>query len=126
MPEHHDHDQAQDEKLGIVDFPTSCIPQSQAGIARAMLGDLLLLEHKPNEALVEYRTARKLSLNRLNGLLSAGSLAEQACKPEEARTYCKAAALQTNNGATNTRPELARAVQFASTSYAAQSPAITR
>lgn len=81
--------------------------------AREMLGDLFLAEHKPDEALVEYRTALKLSPNRLNGLLSAGNAAEQAHHPDEARAYYKTAARQTNNSATSTRTELAHAVQFA-------------
>lgn len=81
--------------------------------AREMLGDLFLAEHKPDEALVEYRTALKLSPNRLNGLLSAGNAAEQAHHLDEARAYYKAAARQTNNSATSTRTELAHAVQFA-------------
>ena len=65
----------QQDKLGQdeVDIP-----------AREMLGDLLLLEHKPAEALAEYRVALKLSPNRLNGLLSAGNAAEQAGLPDRA------------------------------------------
>src|ERR1700733_15170863 len=71
----------QQDKLGQaeVDIP-----------AREMLGDLLLLENKPEEALTEYRVALKLSPNRLNGLLSAGEAAEQAKKPEEARAFYRA------------------------------------
>ncbi len=76
----------QQDKLGQmeVDIP-----------AREMLGDLLLLQHKPEEALTEYRMALKLSPNRLNGLLSAGEAAEQAKQPEEARAFYNAAAQQT-------------------------------
>ena len=76
----------QQDKLGQaeVDIP-----------AREMLGDLLLLEEKPVEALTEYRVALKLSPNRLNGLLSAGEAAEQAKRPEEARAFYSAAAKQT-------------------------------
>ncbi len=93
----------QQDKLGQneVDIP-----------AREMLGDLLLMEQKPEAALVEYRVALKLSPNRLNGLLGAGNAAEQAKLPEEARTFYRTAAQQTNNGAQSQRPELARAVQF--------------
>jgi tetratricopeptide (TPR) repeat protein len=77
-----------------------------------MLGDLLLMEGKPDAALGEYRVALKLSPNRLNGLLGAGTAAEQAKQPEQAREYYRAAAKQTENGAHSQRPELARAVEF--------------
>jgi tetratricopeptide (TPR) repeat protein len=80
--------------------------------AREMLGDLLLMQHKPEEALAEYRIALKLSPNRLNGLLSAGEAAEQAKQPEEARSFYKAAAQQTGSGAHSQRPQLAHAVQI--------------
>jgi tetratricopeptide (TPR) repeat protein len=93
----------QQDKLGQneVDIP-----------AREMLGDLLMMEHKPEDALVEYRVALKLSPNRLNGLLGAGGAALQAKRPEQAREYYRAAAQQTDNGAHSQRPELARAVEF--------------
>jgi tetratricopeptide (TPR) repeat protein len=93
----------QQDKLGQneVDIP-----------AREMLGDLLLMEGKPDAALGEYRVALKLSPNRLNGLLGAGTAAEQAKQPEQAREYYRAAAKQTENGAHSQRPELARAVEF--------------
>jgi tetratricopeptide (TPR) repeat protein len=93
----------QQDKLGQmeVDIP-----------AREMLGDLLLLQHQPEEALTEYRVALKLSPNRLNGLLSAGEAAAQANKPDEARSFYKAAAQQTGSGAHSQRPELAHAVQI--------------
>jgi tetratricopeptide (TPR) repeat protein len=79
--------------------------------AREMLGDLLLLEHKPAEALTEYRVALKLSPNRLNGLLSAGIAAEQAGLPDEARAFYKAAAKQTDLGVYSKRSELVYAVK---------------
>jgi tetratricopeptide (TPR) repeat protein len=93
----------QQDKLGQgeVDIP-----------AREMLGDLLLMEHKPDAALTEYRVALKLSPNRLNGLLGAGAAAEQAKLPDQARDYYRAAAQQTDNGAHSQRPEVARAVEF--------------
>ena len=96
----------QQDKLGQeeVDIP-----------AREMLGDLLLLEHKPAEALTEYRVALKESPNRLNGMLSAGDAAEQAGLPEEARAFYKAAARQTDFGKNSQRPELARAVKLTET-----------
>jgi tetratricopeptide (TPR) repeat protein len=94
----------QQDKLGQeeVDIP-----------AREMLGDILLLEHKPTEALAEYRVALKESPNRLNGLLSAGNAAEQAGLPDEARGFYKTAARQTDFGRHSQRPELAQAVKIA-------------
>jgi len=89
--------------------------------AREMLGDLLLLEHKPAEALAEYRVALKLSPNRLNGLLSAGNAAEQAGLPDQARAFYGTAARQTSSGANSARPELAHAVQVAGTAVAEKS-----
>jgi hypothetical protein len=101
----------QQDKLGQdeVDIP-----------AREMLGDLLLLEHRPGEALAEYRVALKLSPNRLNGLLSAGNAAEQTGLAEQARAFYGAAARQTSSGANSARPELAHAVQIAGTAVAAK------
>jgi tetratricopeptide (TPR) repeat protein len=94
----------QQDKLGQdeVDIP-----------ARGMLGDLLLLEHKPAGALAEYQVALKKSPNRLNGLLSAGQAADEAGRPEEARAFYKAAAQQTNFGRQSQRPDLAHAVKIA-------------
>jgi tetratricopeptide (TPR) repeat protein len=99
----------QQDKLGQmeVDIP-----------AREMLGDLLLMENKPTEALTEYRVALKLSPNRLNGLLSAGEAAEEAKQPEEARSFYRAAAKQTGSGAHTQRPEVAHAVKVASATVA--------
>jgi tetratricopeptide (TPR) repeat protein len=79
--------------------------------AREMLGDLLMLENKPEEALVEYHTALKLSPNRLNGLLSAGQAAEQAKHTDEAMNYYRLAAQQTDSGKHSQRNDLARAVK---------------
>jgi hypothetical protein len=99
----------QQDKLGQmeVDIP-----------AREMLGDLIVLEDKPAEALTEYRVALKLSPNRLNGLLSAGEAAEQAKRPDEARGFYSAAARQTDGGAHTQRPEVAHAVKMADATVA--------
>jgi tetratricopeptide (TPR) repeat protein len=94
----------QQDKLGQneVDIP-----------AREMLGDLLMLENKPGEALAEYRVALKLSPNRLNGLLSAGEAAEQAGLSEEARMFYKKAAEQTYFAGHSERPALMHAAEVA-------------
>jgi hypothetical protein len=100
----------QQDKLGQmeVDIP-----------AREMLGDILLMEHEPEKALVEYRVSLKLSPNRLNGLLSAGQAAEMAKQPDAARQYYLAAAQQTGGGAHSQRPELAHAVAQSQAAVAA-------
>jgi tetratricopeptide (TPR) repeat protein len=99
----------QQDKLGQaeVDIP-----------AREMLGDLLLLENKPTEALTEYKAALQLSPNRLNGLLSAGEAAELAKRPEESLSFYSAAAKQTDLGAHTQRPEVAHAVKMADATVA--------
>jgi tetratricopeptide (TPR) repeat protein len=101
----------QQDKLGQgeVDIP-----------AREMLGDLLMMEKKPEAALVEYKVALKLSPNRLNGLLSAGMAAEEDKRPEEARAFYAAAARQTDFGKTSDRPELAHAVKVAGSTETAR------
>jgi hypothetical protein len=96
----------QQDKLGQreVDIP-----------AREMLGDLLMMQNKPEQALVEYKIALKHSPNRLNGLLSAGVAAEDAKKPEEERAFYTTAAQQTNFGKTSQRADVAHAVKVAGT-----------
>jgi tetratricopeptide (TPR) repeat protein len=93
----------QQDKLGQgeVDIP-----------AREMLGDLLLALHRPEEALAEYKSALKLSPNRLNGLLGAGAAAEAVHNEAAAKSFYEQAAHITDNGAHTTRPSVAHAVEF--------------
>jgi tetratricopeptide (TPR) repeat protein len=93
----------QQDKLGQgeVDIP-----------AREMLGDLLLALHRPEQALVEYKSALKLSPNRLNGLLGAGAAAEALNNQPEAKTFYEQAAHITDNGAHTGRPSVAHAIAF--------------
>ncbi len=93
----------QQDKLGQgeVDIP-----------AREMLGDLLLSLDKPQEALAEYQVALKLSPNRLNGLLSAGTAAEAVGDQALAKSYYEQVSRNTDNGAHTNRPAVAHAVQF--------------
>ena len=104
----------QQDKLGQgeVDIP-----------AREMLGDLLMLEQKPAAALAEYAIALKLSPNRLNGLLGAGSAAEAAGDKKLAAVFYSQAAHNTGHGAHTSRPEVAHAIQF---SEAAQTAVAAR
>jgi tetratricopeptide (TPR) repeat protein len=93
----------QQDKLGQheVDIP-----------AREMLGDLLMMLQKPQDALSEYLIALQLSPNRLNGLLSAGSAAEAARDTDMATRFYADAARNTHDAATSKRPELLHAVAF--------------
>jgi tetratricopeptide (TPR) repeat protein len=77
--------------------------------SREMLADMLLESGQPQEALVEYRQALKLSPNRFNGLFGAGSAAEAAGETVEARRYYAALLKSTGDGAGSDRPEIAHA-----------------
>jgi tetratricopeptide (TPR) repeat protein len=94
----------QQDKLGQyeVDIP-----------AREMLGDLLTLLQRPEDALAEYAVALQLSPNRLNGLLSAGAAAEAANKPLFAAKFYNEAARNTHGAASSKRPQLLHAVAYA-------------
>lgn len=82
--------------------------------AREMLADMLLEAKRPEEALVEYGHALKLSPNRFNGLYDAGQAAEAAGNRAEAGRYYTALLESTGNGARSTRPEIAHAKAFVS------------
>ena len=101
----------QQDKLGQdeVDIP-----------AREMLGDLLLLEHKPAEALAEYRVALKVEPQSSQRLAERGKCRRAGRTSDQARPFYGAAVLQTDSGANSARPELAHAVQVAGTAVAAK------
>jgi tetratricopeptide (TPR) repeat protein len=86
--------------------------------AREMLGDVLLIEGHPQEALAQYRVALQLSPNRLNALLSAATAAQQAGHPTDARAYNTLVAEQTANGVSTHRPDVTQAVQAATATAA--------
>lgn len=90
----------QQDKLGQgeVDIPS-----------REMLGDLLMLLHQPAAALTEYKTALKLSPNRLNGLLSAGAAADAVGQKSDAKMYYAAAWHNTHDGHATQRVQPAKA-----------------
>jgi tetratricopeptide (TPR) repeat protein len=54
---------------------------------RELLGDLLLEEQQPAQALNEYETSFKSTPNRLRGLYGAGKAAEVAKQQDKAATY---------------------------------------
>lgn len=78
--------------------------------AREMLGELLLAQGKPREALAEYTASMKLSPNRLNGLLGAARAAVAAGDERSARTYYERA-LDLAKGS-DARPELKQARSY--------------
>ncbi len=80
--------------------------------AREMLGDLLMQLHRPQEALAEYKTALKLSPNRLNGLIAAGQAAQAADNIPEASTFYAQVARNTVNGKDVQRAYVTEAIAF--------------
>lgn len=55
--------------------------------ARELLGDMYLLQDKPEEAVIAYQETLKISPNRFNSLYGAGQAAVLAGKDEMGRTY---------------------------------------
>jgi tetratricopeptide (TPR) repeat protein len=82
--------------------------------AREMFADMLQEFGQPHQALAEYAVALKLSPNRLNGLYNAGRAAEAAGDKPKAASYYTALLKSTSNGENSTRPELAHARSFVS------------
>jgi len=54
---------------------------------RELLGDLLMQQQQPAQALKEYEAANQSTPNRLRGLYGAAKAAEGALQPDKARTY---------------------------------------
>ena len=89
------------------------VGQSEVDVpAREMYGDMLLLLHRPAEALAQYRTALQLSPNRYNGLYNAGRAAEALGKPDEALNYYSQLLKVTNDGVNTHRPEVSYALNY--------------
>ena len=65
---------------------------------RELLGDLLLEQQQPAQALTEYETALRSTPNRLRGLYGAAKAAEGARQPEKAATYFRQLAELTKDG----------------------------
>jgi tetratricopeptide (TPR) repeat protein len=77
-----------------------------------MYGDMFLADNRPAEALVQYRTALKLSPNRFNTLYDAGRAAEAAGEPAEALAFYQQLLKVTNDGAHTQRREITYARSF--------------
>jgi tetratricopeptide (TPR) repeat protein len=80
--------------------------------AREMLADMLLELGQPQEALIEYKQALRLSPNRFNGLYNAGRAAEAAGDRVQARSYYAALLESTDQGSRSTRPEFDHVKSF--------------
>ena len=82
--------------------------------AREMLADMLLELNRPQEALVEFGLALKLSPNRFNALYNAGMAAEALGDEAQAKSYYAALLESTDNGSRSARPEFDHVRTFAS------------
>ncbi|ADV84876.1 tetratricopeptide repeat protein [Terriglobus saanensis] len=109
---HKNDDQALQQISAAADIQDR-VGQAEVDIpAREMYGDMLMLEDRPGEALVQYRTALQLSPNRLNALANAGRAAEASGRPDEAATYYTQLLKITAGGTKTQRPEVAHAHEF--------------
>lgn len=79
--------------------------------ARELLGDMLVLQNRPKEAIVAYQAALKISPNRFNSLYGAGYAAEKAGMSKEARGYFEQLLKLTKPGESE-RPEIKLATAY--------------
>jgi tetratricopeptide (TPR) repeat protein len=108
---HHNDDQAL-KRLGEAANIQDRVGQAEVDIpVREMVGDMLLIDQRPAEALVQYRIALKLSPDRFNGLYHAAQAAEAAGKPVDAKALYRRL-LKTASTAPPDRPELVHARSF--------------
>ena len=111
---HHEDEQAFQQIAAAADIQDR-VGQAEVDIpAREMYADMLLIDNRPADALVQYRIALELSPNRFNALYNAGRAAEAAGKPDEAIVDYKQLLKVTDNGAHTQRPEVAYARNFLS------------
>jgi tetratricopeptide (TPR) repeat protein len=78
---------------------------------RELLGDLLMAQQQPVQALKEYETANESTPNRLRGLYGAAKAAEGARQQDKARTYFSKLVDLTKDADTE-RPEIREAKAF--------------
>ena len=78
---------------------------------RELLGDLLLEQQQPSQALTEYETSLQSTPNRLRGLYGAAKAAEGAGQQEKATTYFRKLAELTKEADTD-RMEIREAKAF--------------
>jgi len=78
---------------------------------RELVGDLLLVQQQPVQALKEYEASNEVTPNRLRGLYGAAKAAEASNQQDKARTYFRKLVELTNNADTE-RPEIREAKIF--------------
>jgi len=78
---------------------------------RELLGDLLLAQQQPAQALAEYETALKSTPNRLRGLYGAATAADLAKNPQKATAHFQALVKLTREADTD-RMEIRAAKAF--------------
>lgn len=109
---HQRDTQALEEMKAAADIQDR-VGQAEVDIpAREMYADMLYLDLRPDEALTQYRTALKLSPNRLNALYSAGRAAETLGNSEEATAYYRQLLKVTDGGANSQRFEVVYAIGY--------------
>ena len=78
---------------------------------RELLGDLLMEQQQPAQALTEYESSLQATPNRLRGLYGAAKAAEAAGQPEKAGDYFRKLAELTKDADTD-RPEIREVKAF--------------
>ncbi len=79
--------------------------------ARELLGDMLLLMEKPDEALEAYEASLRVSPNRFNSLYGAGRAAEVAGDINKAKSFYSKV-VRITAGVESDRPGLVKAKAF--------------
>ncbi len=79
--------------------------------ARELLGDMLMLSGKPNQAIDAYEATLRISPNRFNSLYGAGKAAESAGELDKAKSYY-ASLVQVTMGVDSDRPGIMHAKAF--------------
>jgi tetratricopeptide (TPR) repeat protein len=79
--------------------------------ARELLGDMLMLSGKPNQAIDAYEASLRISPNRYNSLYGAGNAAERAGDLDKAKSYY-GSLLQVTMGVESDRPGIMHAKAF--------------
>ncbi len=109
----HKQDEEAFKQMSIAADIQDRVGQSEVDIpAREMYADMLLVDNRSEESLVQYRIALKLSPNRFNALYNAGRAAEAAGKPAEALAFYQQLLKVANDGAHTQRPEITYARNF--------------
>jgi tetratricopeptide (TPR) repeat protein len=78
---------------------------------RELLGDLLMEQKQPAQALKEYEASFQSTPNRLRGLYGAAKAAQEAKQPDKAANYFRQLA-ELTKGADSDRPEIREAKSF--------------